>query len=50
MKDGLYAFRKMRAKDGRNGEALRAFSECVVRLQGGGGGEEEGGGVDGQGF
>jgi len=47
MKDGLYALRKMRAKDGRNGEALRAFSECVVRLQGGGG-EEEGRGVDGQ--
>lgn len=47
MKDGLYALRKMRAKDGRNGEALRAFSEYVVRLQGGGG-EEEGRGVDGQ--
>lgn len=48
MKDGLYALRKMRAKDGKNGEALRAFSECVVRLQGEGGGEGEGRGVDRQ--
>lgn len=48
MKDGLYALRKMRAKDGKNGEALRAFSECVVRLQGGGGGEGEGTGADAQ--
>lgn len=48
MKDALYALRKMRAKDGRNGEALRAFSECVVRLQGGGGGQEEARRVDGR--